>query len=94
MADPRISLTRGSEVVLLWPAEAHPVDEMVDCYVQWRECATAAATAYQQWSDAPRDEKNRRYSAYTAWLDQEQATARSYELAVAEVEHWLQRTRW
>jgi hypothetical protein len=28
MANPRISLTPEGEVVLLWPAEAHLVDEM------------------------------------------------------------------
>lgn len=93
MGNPRISLTPEAEVVLLSPAEAHLVDEMTDCFAQWRESAAASANAYRRWSDAPRDEKHRRYSAYTAWLDQEQSAARSYELAVAEVEHRLERAR-
>ena len=93
MANPRISSTPKSEVVLMSPAEARLVDEVMDCYVKWHESAAASANAYRRWADAPRDEQPRRYSAYTAWLDQEQSAARSYELAVADVEHWLERDR-
>jgi hypothetical protein len=58
MANPRISFTPRSELVLLSPAEAYLLDEMTDCSAQWRESG-----------------------------------ARSYELAVAEVEHWCDRAR-
>jgi hypothetical protein len=93
MANARISLTPDGEVVLQSPAEAHLVDKITDCFAHWRESAAASANAYRRWSDAPRDEKHGRYSAYTAWLDQEQSAARSYELAVAEVQHWLECAR-
>jgi hypothetical protein len=93
MANPHISLTPGGEVALLWPAAAHLADEMVDCLVEWRESAAASGNAYRRWSDAPRDEEHRRYPAYTARLDQEESAARRYELAVAEMEHWLERAR-
>lgn len=53
MPGPRITLTPGSEAALRWPTEPYLVDEMVDCYVQWREAAAAAANAYREWSDAP-----------------------------------------
>lgn len=93
MAKTRITLTSEGEVVLLSPAAAYLVDEMMDCFVQWRESAAASANAYRRWSDAPREEEHRRYAAYTASLDQEQSAARSYELVVAELEHWLKRAR-
>jgi hypothetical protein len=93
MAIPRIPFTVEGEGAMLWPPEAHLVDEMIDCYLEWRETATAVASAYRQWFHAPRDEGRRRYSAYTASLDQEEAAAITYELAVADVEQWLQRAR-
>jgi hypothetical protein len=75
------------------PREARLVDDMVDSYVDWRECASAAAAAYQRWRDAPRGEGSRRCSAYMALLDQEESAAILYELAVADVEQWLERGR-
>jgi hypothetical protein len=93
MANPRIALTPGDAVVLPLPAEAHLVHETEDCLVEWRESAAASAGAYRRWSKAPRCEEHRWYSAYVAWLDQEQTAARRYELAAAAMEHWLERTR-
>jgi hypothetical protein len=93
MANTRISFTPERAIVPLSPAEAHLLDEMTDCFDDWRESAAASADAYRRWSDAPRDEKHGRYGAYTAWLDQEQSAARSYELAVEKVEHRFERVR-
>jgi hypothetical protein len=93
MANTRISFTPKSEIVPLSPAEAHLLDAMTGCFIRWRQCAAASADAYRRWSDSPWDEKHGGYSAYTAWLDQEQSAARSYELSVAKVEHWFERTR-
>jgi hypothetical protein len=90
MANTRISVTPEGEIVPLSAAEARLLDEMTDCFAHWRQSAAASANAYRRWSHAPRDEKRGRYSA---WLDQEQSAARSYELAVAEVEHWSERAR-
>jgi hypothetical protein len=91
MANPRIPFTIESEGA--WSPEAHLVDEMVDCYLEWRESAAAVGTAYQQWFHAPRAEERRRYSAYAASLDQEESAATTYEMAVADVQQWLERSR-
>lgn len=93
MAIPRIRFTVEGEGAMLRPPEAHLVDEMVDCYLDWRETAAAVASAHRQWLHAPRDEGRRGYSAYTASLDQEEAAAITYALAVDDVEQWLQRAR-
>jgi hypothetical protein len=66
---------------------------MVDRYLEWHECAIAVAAAHQRWCNAPREEGRRRYSAFVASLDQEESAALLYELAVAEVEQWLQPSR-
>jgi hypothetical protein len=93
MPMPRISFTGRSASVPLGPAAAHLVDEMVACYAEWRGCARAVANAYWRWSESPPTEKDRLYSAYTASLEQEQAAAATYELAVVEVEGWLESGR-
>ncbi len=69
-------------------SEAHLVDEMLGCYLEWRESAGEVATAYQRWFDAPAAEERARNSASIASLDQEQSAALAYELAV---EHCLER---
>ena len=68
------------------------VDDMVDRYLDWRECASEVAAAHRRWSHAPRSEGFQRYSAYVASLDQEESAAIMYELAVADVEQWLDRS--
>jgi hypothetical protein len=55
--------------------------------------AAAVATAYEQSFHARRAEERRRYSAYAASLDQEESAAITYELAVADVEQSLKRSR-
>ncbi len=75
------------------PPATYLVDEMVDCYVEWRECAAAVATAYRRWSDAPPGERHRWYSGYTASLDQEQSAATSYERAASDVQQRLHDAR-
>jgi hypothetical protein len=74
------------------------VDEMVARYVDWREDAATAADVEQRSRLAPAGEKAQSCSAYIAALDQEEAAALAYELAVWDVERWLQRAeerpRW
>jgi hypothetical protein len=82
-----------SESVNCWPPGPRLVDDMVDCYLGWRECASAVGAAYQRWCHAPREEGSLRYSAYVATLGHEDTAAILYELAVADVEQWLERTR-
>ena len=91
MLKPRISVAGDGQGCPLSPPEAHLVDRMKDRYAEWRECAAAVATAYERWFDAPRGEQHQQYSAYTASLDQEQSAAMSYEHAVADVHHRLEK---
>ena len=74
---------------MLRPPDGRLVDEMVDCYLEWRETAAAVATAYQRWVHASRAEERRRYSVYTASLDQEESAAITYAMAVADLEQRL-----
>jgi hypothetical protein len=66
MATPPISTP-----ALAWPV-ALLVDEMLGCYVDWREEATAVSDAYRRWSNAPEDEKVCRFTPYIAALDLEE----------------------
>jgi hypothetical protein len=76
---------------LPWPAVAL-VDDMQALYMDWLVDAEAAADAYERWCSAPAVEQAIAYSAYVAGLDQEQAAASEYAVAVAELEHWLETT--
>jgi hypothetical protein len=65
------------------------VDEMLACYIAWREDAAAVAEAYRRWSEAPAYHEPWRYSAYLAALEQEESAAASYAEVVGHVERWL-----
>jgi hypothetical protein len=73
-----------------WPTSAL-VEEMMDCYIGWRDSAAAAADAYRRWADAPSGRCADRFLAYIAALDQEESAAIGFALAVAEVERRMQR---
>ena len=45
------------------------VDEMLGCYISWREDAAEAADAYGRWRAARRAEKRWRFATYLAALD-------------------------
>jgi hypothetical protein len=62
------------------------VREMLARYVDWREDALAVADAYGRWSSAPRAQRPWRFSAYMAALDLEERSARSYRIAIAELQ--------
>ena len=71
-----------------WPV-ARLVDDVLTAYVDWRGDAQAASDAYGRWVRGPADEEPGRFSAYTAALDQEEASAVAYERSIAELERWL-----
>lgn len=73
---------------MTWPV-GHAVDDMLGCYVDWREDAHAVGEAYRRWFGAPDGEEAGRFSAYLGALDQEEWSARSYAVAVARVEALL-----
>ena len=68
------------------------LDDLLDGYVDWRESARAVAIAYARWSFASPPERDMRFAAYTAMLDQEQKTAAAYAETVTDVERWLERS--
>lgn len=70
------------------------LDEMLACYVDWREDAAAVADAYRRWSSAPTAEESIWFAAYGAALEQEESAARRYGLAVTDVEDVLGRPNW
>ena len=65
------------------------VDEMLECYLEWRRESSAARTAYDRWSIAPRGEAELYFGTYAAALDREEAAARHYAHAVQELTRWL-----
>jgi hypothetical protein len=67
------------------------VDEALATYIDWREGERGVADAYARWSEAPAAEENRRFAAYTAALDQEEAAAKVYAESIGELERWLGR---
>ena len=77
-----------SSEALVGPA-AILADEMLAGYLDWREDAAAVADVYQRWSHAPAAEEAMWFSAYLAALEQEEASARSYALAVANLRRSL-----
>ena len=74
-----------------WPTDVL-LDGLLDSYVDWRESARAVAEAYARWSFASGPERDMRFAAYTATLDQEQKTAAAYAETVTDVEQWLERS--
>jgi hypothetical protein len=65
------------------------VDDMLTHYIAWREAAAAVRTAYARCSGAPDGKEDAGFSAYLAALDQEEASAANYALALARVEGLL-----
>jgi hypothetical protein len=63
------------------------VDQLLECYVSWREECHAVRVAYQRWVDSTRAEGRLAYGAFVAALDHEEHAARAYA-------NELQRFRW
>jgi hypothetical protein len=54
------------------------VDELLECYVSWREECHAVRLAYQRWVDSTRCEARLAYAGFVAALDREEHAARAY----------------
>ena len=54
-------------------------------YVDWREATGVVADAYRGWVAAPPAERQPRFAAYFAMLDQEEAAATLYDSVIREV---------
>jgi hypothetical protein len=65
------------------------VDEMIECYVAWREERTAVRAGYGRWSRAARADRAICFAAYTAALDREGFAAERYAASVKRVYRFL-----
>ena len=54
------------------------IDDLMDCYVAWREACYAVDLAYQRWAEATPDESGSFYSGYVAALDREEQASLIY----------------
>ena len=65
------------------------IDEAIDRYVEWREECAAVYDAYSNWTNAPTEETELPFAAYSAALDREQSAATVYGRAVERLERSL-----
>jgi hypothetical protein len=61
------------------------VDEILDCYLAWRNAASNATAGYRAWCASGAADRSLRFGAYLASLDQEECTATAYAQIVADV---------
>jgi hypothetical protein len=64
------------------------IDELLACHYEWLEDVAAVAEAYRRWRAAPIAERSRCHGAYLAALDQEEASAMTYEFVHRELQAW------
>jgi hypothetical protein len=57
------------------------IDEMLECYIEWREYRAAVQDAYDVWHIAPVRDRERAFHSYVAALDREQVAAEDYQRA-------------
>jgi hypothetical protein len=54
------------------------IDELLECYISWREECEAVRLAYRRYDDSEGVERRLAYAAYVAALDREEHTACAY----------------
>jgi hypothetical protein len=54
------------------------IDDLMDCYVAWREACYAVDLAYQRWAEATPEQSGSFYSGYVAALDREEQASLVY----------------
>jgi hypothetical protein len=75
---------RSGSPALGWPV-SDLIDEVLFFYTEWRDEAAAVEETYLHWCAASSVERDHRYGAYIAALDQEQAGAMTYAIAASEL---------
>jgi hypothetical protein len=58
------------------------VDEIMDCYVTWRERSVAVEAAFESWRKAGRDERDLAFEDYLESLDREERAAAEFKRVV------------
>jgi hypothetical protein len=66
--------------------ESALIDEAMERYVEWREECAAVHSAYANWTNAPMEETDLPFAAYSAALDREQSAATVYGRALERLE--------
>src|ERR1700761_6342349 len=58
------------------------LDELMDCYLRWRDASRSAAESYRHWTLAPSADRDGGFTAYVEALDREEEAAGCYRSAV------------
>ena len=58
------------------------LDELMDCYLRWRDASRSAAESYRHWNRASRADCDGAWSRYAAALDREEEAAARYRSVV------------
>jgi hypothetical protein len=69
------------------------IDELMACHDEWHEDVAAVDEAYWRWRAAPIADRRSCHGAYLAALDQEEASATTYEFVHRELQASLRRSR-
>ena len=64
------------------PRPLEHLDELMDCYLRWRDASRSAAESYRHWTRASRSDRSSAFSRYAAALDREEKAAACYRCAV------------
>jgi hypothetical protein len=66
-------------------ASSQLIDDIMECYVTWREQSAAVDAAYESWKRAPSSLEALAFDAYVSALDREEQAASQYRRVVEEV---------
>jgi hypothetical protein len=69
------------------------LDEMIDCYVDWRQESEQVESAYRRWAIAPSPHTSRAFAAYAAALDREELASISYAQVIRRTAVVFERDR-
>ncbi|HWF56645.1 MAG TPA: hypothetical protein VG223_18545 [Solirubrobacteraceae bacterium] len=61
------------------------IDQLLECYVSWREECDGVRLAYERWNEAARGERRLAHAVYLAALDREERGARAYAEQIERV---------
>jgi hypothetical protein len=67
------------------PRPLEYLDELMDCYLTWRNESRSVAESYRHWTLAPRADRSGAFSRYASALDREEEAAACYRSAVEAI---------
>jgi hypothetical protein len=69
------------------------LDDLLDCYVGWREAAQEARVAYNLWCCSAGKDRALRFGTYVSALDREECAATAYAGIITQVTTRIADTR-